>query len=244
MRRLALSTVLVVLVGCLGSSGCSDGEPKPQPVVHEPAPAPEPTPLPVPAEVGDFVVVSTITFVGANAAPHQLRVVYQDKDLCRWELSRLNDEDGDRMIDYRFHGRAFKLPQDEVLSIEYSPTETQQVFARMALRREALTDDPTRPDAAAWETRELGEGLGSAKRTQDEAGHFVYTHFTAKGQPGEALTVLERFETAGRSWPKQLGLRVGPTEVWSESIDRIQTQSWFGEAYFVPPDRSTELSPK
>lgn len=238
MRGAALAVGLVLL------AACSSDAPEPPPLTEPPAPEAPPAPEPVQAEVGDFVVVSTITFVGAEDAPHQLRVVYQDQDLCRWELSRLNDEDGDRMIDYRFHARAFKLPQDQVQSVEYSPNEAQEVFSRMALRRVVLTDDPTSPTAEAWETRELGEGLGTVRRSRDEAGQLVYTHLSAKGQADEVLTVLKRFETAGRSWPKQLSLSLGSTPIWSESIERIQTESWFDQSYFVPTDRSTELSPK
>ena len=111
----------------------------------------------------------------------------------------------------------------------------------MALRHLVLTDDPV---VDHWDERPLPGGLGRVQREVTSEGRIVYRHFDPAGKAGETLTVLTRFETRGRSWPKELELTVGEEPIWTETVDQIQTQSWFAEAYFVPPDRSTALSPK
>ena len=225
------------ILGLLLAGSCSEPElPAPPPVVHPAAPAHPP------AEPTDFTVSSTITFASAPSAPHRLRVTFQGDDLCRWTLARLNDEDSDRLIEYRYHGHAFKMPQDRTTSVEYSPEEAAVVFARFLLRRLVLTDDPA--SSESWTTKPLADGLGTVQRRLNEDGSTSYTYVDPDGVEGESLTVLSRFESEGRSWPKKLRLNIGSEVIWTETVDSLQTQSWFEERSFVPPDRSTELSPE
>lgn len=188
-----------------------------------------------------LVIRSNILFETEPTAPHLLEVSYRGADFCRWSLSRLNDEDADRLIEYRSHQRAFGLPQDQVISVEYNQEQSHQIFARMALRRLVFADDP---NAAAWTERALAGGLGSIQREVTDAGHLAYTSLNQAGQPGETLTVLERWTIGTQSWPKKLRLNLQQTVIWTETVEHVQTQNWLTDDYFVPPDRSTSLSPR
>ncbi len=187
------------------------------------------------------MITSTLRFVSAPDAPHRLRVTYQAPSLGRWDLMRLNDVDGDRLIEYQHQDRAYKMPQDSSTSVVLDEAQTRAVRARMALRFLVFTDDP---DGPSWDVRELGPGLGEVHRTVADDGALHYDHVDAHGQKGEKLVVRERFESSGRSWPHELELAYGPTEIWTELVEKVETQSWFAEAYFVPPDRVSDLSPK
>lgn len=271
-RHLLVFPILTLGVSC-GSDG-SDSEQIGAPTSAAARPAgdlpgvpPETVVEPKPAQKApaDLHFVTDLLFTGSPDAPHSLTVTFQGPSLCRWTMQRLRDEDKDRIINYRSGDRIFELPQDSQASIEYGEKDAAFILLRMELRRATMLwpdaprgltdwiesdDGKSSLDVTTAAGAKLGvivmRSLAEEPPTgeDDSSGMQLFTAFDAAGAAGESLRIRERYEHEGRSWPKRFSLEIGPTEVWTETVTKLNTQTWFGEEYFAPYDRAEELAPK
>jgi len=186
-----------------------------------------------------FVTSSTVVFPGLEAQPHAWRCVYQGADRVRWELSLPGDASGRRQIEYRFGAEGFLLPSGLKASVALGQLERERLFRGMALRQAVFSDGA----GAAWTRRDLPGDLGYIERTApaaspDGAGDARgYAAFDAAGKQRERLEVGAWQTLEGITWPRELTLQADGNTVWSETVDAVQTRSWYAENYFRPPDR-------
>lgn len=226
---------LTLLVSC----GCQDQpDPKPADIFQEPRQTEPQANVEIQPAPANFVVFSTLTFTGLPDAPHQLRATFQGSDQGRLSLSRLNDDDGDRLVEYRNHDRAFQLPQDASKVIEHGPEAAAGLFSRIAFRRAVFADNPA--IEPAWQQRKFETAPGSVLREQEPSGSWRYTQLDHFGEAGESLVVTSRFENEAISWPKTLECLANGQILWTESVDSARTQSYFIESYFMPAALSPE----
>lgn len=201
--------------------------------------------------VGGFAGLRTysrVSFAAEPERPHVLSASYSFPDLVRLELSVEGGGPSDRVLTLRFGTRLFELAPGSTTSSELEPEVRLEQLRRMELRRAALLW----PDGLAWEQKDgsrfarlpdLGEALGFlvASEFNGELPGRIDVH-RPDGQLQEAL-VIEAWQTQGtRSFPSRLAVHFGSEVVWTESIERLETNVLFREALFVPADR-LELLP-
>lgn len=230
-------TVAALLLAS-ASAACSDA-PEPKPIEYpwmatqvEGAAAEAPTPAdatPTPAPA-NFVVESTIVFVGFEDQPHRWRGVFQGAKLARFELQVIGGPRSPRQIEFRAGDRAFVMPNRSKKATELDAAAAQALFARMDLRHLVFTDDV----GATWTESMLEDGRGSVRRDPLADGAVRYSLVSPDGLTLESLTVRSTFEVAGRAWPAELVFEEGGSVVWNETIDKVRTGSWFGEEHFLP----------
>lgn len=113
----------------------------------------------------------------------------------------------------------------------------------------ANSDGPAAPTKSSSTLRLLtaaGDDLGSVLMTYEGLtldGAVTEQQVFRLVPPGEGdpdsadsvnLVVTERFDAAGRSWPKRLGLVVDGDPLWTQTVTSLNVQSWFGEKFFLP----------
>jgi hypothetical protein len=224
----------LLLAGAVAA--CSDA-PKPKPIEYpwmgtqvEDRATEAPTPADAPSAPANFVVESTIVFVGFEDQPHRWRGVFQGPNLARFELQVIGGPRSPRQIEFRARDRAFVMPNRSKEATELDDAAAQALFARMDLRLVVFTDD----EGSTWTETTLADARGSVRRDPLADGAVRYSLVNPEGQTIESLTVRSTFEAAGRPWPAELIFEEGGTVVWTETVDKVRTGSWFGDEHFLP----------
>lgn len=259
-----------VLVACLAWAGCEeggDGDVPPRvaagsgsdaaPARGEPAQG-EPPPPPELPPLASFRGTSAVVFTAAPDLPHTLDFSYVGADRGRWEL-RL-DGATNRMLEYRFGDRFFRVEDFVRESVEITGSQRELQALLMDLRRAVFqwphgfawgpgeAEDlrvASVPALAGDEAAQDGsepEPLGTLTATVDGDGGLV--SILATTREGIAVQRLRveawREPPAGsraRRWPARLTLHEGDQAVWVEDVQEMSGRLRVKAGFFLPPDR-------
>jgi hypothetical protein len=201
--------------------------------------------------IGGFTGLRTrsrIEFSSQPDQPHQLLASLCFPDLARLELSVDGGGSSGRVLTFRFGERVFEVAPGTSASNEPDREVSQEQVRRMELRRAAFLW----PDGFDWEERE-GSRYARLPDVLGPLGFLVASEFNAElptridvhrpsGDLQEALRI-EAWQTLGtRRFPQRLLVQFGTELVWTETVERIETNVLFRDALFLPADR-LELLP-
>jgi hypothetical protein len=249
VRILALTLLFPLFVACSGDA------PEPDPhgdlggnatVFDTPDPAPQDDPL-APArwttEAGFRCVRSTSTIKFANDAtpPQVLVITLGFPDRGRAEQTVTVDGQRLRRLHYRFGGNAWFVEIREKEGQTLKGRRRDDVHRLFSLRRALLLW----PDHPEWLIdghighASLGD-LGSLRfDLNDEGQPTTMSSIDNEGIVYESLESIRWQEPAspgGRTWPASFDLHANGSLIWSEVIDRIETQHSLIDGFYQPAE--------
>ena len=187
-----------------------------------------------------FDAVSTLEFPSAPGKRHRLRMTYVFPDRARWQLTLGDEKLGSHEIRYRYGDACFLQREQSPRSEPCTGEERDSMRLAMELRRALVLY----PDGFGWKPAgdgrraDLGEvGVLFARPASGTNPRPEEMH--AETRDGKALDVYRRIiwrESGTRAWPASLEMWSSGEIVWRESIDSIDTQGRFIDAFFLPAE--------
>lgn len=203
-----------------------------------------------------FVSISRVVYASSIDRPHRLEAVYAGPEKIRWSRTLVGGSPSARDVEYRSGSLVFRLDQlasasTRAGSRELRGSERDEALRRMDLRRAALAW----PEGVQWQVQDHATTAPLEERLEDgtvrslgrmTAGDFEdgrprrFEVWTERDESQEALLVTGWRDEHGRRIPSELTLEVDGTAVWHETVERIDWNPRFLDAFFLPSDRRGE----
>lgn len=190
---------------------------------------------------------------------------YQEGNLCRWTLQPVGEGAASQTMTFRWNDLLFQRPPGKVQSAELQGANAMAKLGELELIRAAMFWPDAPRGLQPWDVQGMdADSEGATDRakpastlrlltaTMDDLGSVLMTYDELTDQQvfrwlplgeadGVSLAVLERFDIAGRSWPKSMSLAVGGELLWTQTVTSLNVQSWFGEKFFLPLEHQGRL---
>jgi hypothetical protein len=257
MMRHRLQLLLLIVSGACSPEVPSAVDPPPEdPRTSNPPPAPQaerainaepliPPPARRPVEgIHGFASLSTVEFQARPDSPHRLSASYTFPDRARWYLEPAGAATGQRTVIYRSGPQAWVLAPGAEEAARFQGQQETQVFLQLELRRAALFW----PRGIAWEDGLVDGPVASVRIAELETGGLIAARFRSEGSPPSSFfsrlpggAAFEEFRDV--QWsdgplgprPTRWTLFSGTEEVWTETIEELQTKVRYVDSHFLPP---------
>ncbi|HEV8112772.1 MAG TPA: hypothetical protein VGR31_08345 [Planctomycetota bacterium] len=193
------------------------------------------------AGIAGFETFSTLLYAAAADRPHQFRATYVFPDRVRWQITERDKDASERSIQYRYGDTFFRLPPRSAVSELCEGTDRSRLLLQMELRRALMLY----PDGFEW------KGSGLDRRAELGELGSLFAHSTSEtdkrpgeigsagpdGKPIDVYKAIQWRETRSRLWPASIEMWHAGELVWKETVDSVEVQGRFIDAFFLPPDR-------
>jgi hypothetical protein len=190
------------------------------------------------AGLAGFQSQSVLTFDVQPDVAQRLEATYVFPSRARWWMTAPNARDAI----YRCGELFYELMPGQGTSVELGDPRTRDERWRATCQglelRRALFQWP---DGFSW------SGEGQARTAKSDCGAELVATLGPDGRPvevaavggagDESLRKVTWREHRGRWWPSTLELHHGGARVWSERVERVDTQLFLLDLFFLPPDR-------